>query len=66
LEEKQRGAIAKGKVQAKSGPCLQGLLEIQCFSLDCTVQSALVANLSVMIKTLKLEIKPAKCRFKNV
>jgi hypothetical protein len=62
FEEKQQGAIAKGKVQANCEPgrCLPGLLEIQRFSLDCTVQSWLVANLSVMIKTLNLENQPSK------
>jgi hypothetical protein len=64
LEEK-RGANAKGKVQAKSGPHLRGLLVIQCFSLDHTVQSALVANLSRMIKTLKLENQSNKTQFQK-
>jgi hypothetical protein len=39
---------------------------IQCFSLDCTVQSALVANLSVMIKTLNLENQSNKTQFQKM
>jgi hypothetical protein len=65
LEEK-RGAIAKGKAQAKSGPHLRGLLVIQCFSLDCTVWSALVANLSSMIKTLNLANQSNKTQFQEM
>jgi hypothetical protein len=64
--KKNRGAIAKGKVQAKSGPHLRGLLVIQYFSLDCTVQSALVANLSMMIKTLNLETQSNKPQFQKM
>jgi hypothetical protein len=65
LEEK-RGAIAKGKARAKSGPHLQGLLVIQCFSLDCTMQSALVANLSIVIETSNLETQSNKTQFQKM
>jgi hypothetical protein len=52
--------------QAKSGPHLRGLLVIQCFSLDCTVQSALVANLSMMMKTSNLENQSNKTQFQKM
>jgi hypothetical protein len=53
-------------VQAKSGPCAGWLLVIQRFSLDCTAQRALVANLSFMIETSNLENQANKMQFQKL